>query len=104
VPSGKDPLPMAWDMRSHDRDFTLAAELTLAEIRDQMFTYDGNPALTRHLQNCRMRLNRYGVSVGKESRSSPKKIDAGVCAIGARMVRRLAVAAGPTEQRTGVVV
>jgi hypothetical protein len=36
----------------------------------------------------RRRLNKWGVSVGKEHRESSAKIDAGVCVIGARMLRR----------------
>jgi hypothetical protein len=89
---GKDPQAIAWDMRSHVFDFTQAAELCLAEIEDQAFSHDGDSRVARHVGNCRRRPNRYGVSVGKESPSSPRKIDAGVCVIGARMVRRLVLA------------
>lgn len=92
VPSGKEPQPIAWDMRSRTYQFTQEAELTEAEIIDQAFTHDGNPVLARHIANMRRRPNRYGVSVGKESPSSAKKIDAGVCTIGVRMVRRLLLA------------
>lgn len=94
VPKGKDPQQIAWDMRSHTFDFTRAAELVDAEINDEQFTHDGNPVLARHVANCRRRPNRYGISVGKESPSSPKKIDAGVCMIGARMVRQIVLASG----------
>lgn len=101
--SVKDPQPIAWDMRSHVLDFTRAAELMEAEVIDGGFSYDGNPILTRHLHNCRRRPNRWGVSVGKESRDSPLKIDAAVCAIGSRMVRRLVEAAPPSKPRSGKV-
>jgi hypothetical protein len=100
LPTGKDPQVIAWDMRSNVRDFTLAAELTDAEIIDRQFTHDGNPILARHIANTRRRPNRWGVSVGKEAPSSSKKIDAAVCVIGARMVRRLYLAAAP-KKRTG---
>lgn len=103
VPTGKDPHPIAWDMRSHTFDFTMAAELVEAEIRDRLFTHDGNGLLAQHVINMRRRPNRYGVSVGKESPDSPAKIDAGVCMIGARMVRRLVLAAAPQKKRSGVV-
>lgn len=102
VPGGKDPQHIAWDMRSHDMDFTRAAELVEAEINDRLFTHDDNPILARHVANMRRRPNRWGVSVGKESRSSPKKIDAGVCMVGARMVRRLVLAAAPEKTKTGL--
>jgi hypothetical protein len=39
------------------------------------------------------------VSVAKETRDSPKKIDAAVCVIGARMVRRLYLAGKPAEKK-----
>lgn len=103
VPAGKDPQRIAWDMRSNTFDFTRAAELCEAEIIDAGFHHDGNPILARHVANMRRRPNRWGVSVGKESPSSPLKIDAGVCMIGVRMVRRLYLAAKPKKQRTGVV-
>lgn len=93
-PTGKDHQQIAWDMRSHVFDYTKAVELADAEIINKGFRHDGNPILARHIANCRRRPNRWGVSVGKESPSSPLKIDAAVCAIGARMVRRLAIASG----------
>jgi hypothetical protein len=98
VPAGKDPQPIAWDMRSRTMDFTRAAELVEAEIIEGGFRHDGDPRLTRHVVNMRRRPNRYGISVGKESPKSPRKIDAGVCMIGARMVRRL-VEAHPKWKR-----
>lgn len=105
VPGGKDPQAIAWDMRSKTFDFTTACELTLAEIDEGSFTHDGDPRLGRHVGNARRRPNRYGVSIGKESPDSRRKIDAAVCMIGARMVRRLVLAAGPPKgKRPGRVV
>jgi hypothetical protein len=92
VPSGRDPQPIAWDMRSHGYDFTIACELTADEIIEQAFTHDGDPMLARHVMNARSRPGRYGTSIGKESKDSPKKIDLAVCMIGARMVRRQVLA------------
>lgn len=88
TPGGKDPQPIAWDMRSKTYDFTVECELVEAEIRDRVFTHDGDPRLARHVGNARRRANQYGVSIGKESPDSRRKIDAAVCMIGARMVRR----------------
>lgn len=106
VPGGKDPQQIAWDMRSRVMEFTRAAELVEAEIRDGLFSHDDHPVLARHVHNLRRRPNRWGVSVGKETRSSPKKVDAGVCMIGARMVRRLYLAAQVESKkpRSGLVV
>lgn len=108
VPTGKDPQPIAWDMRGHLFDFTQACELTETEILDRRFTHDGDSRTARHVGNARRRPNRYGVSIGKESPDSPKKIDAAVCVIGARMVRRLVLASPKyknrkQKQRTGRV-
>lgn len=96
----RDPQMIAWDMRGHVRDFTLAAEFCAAEIGEAAFTHDGDSRLARHVANARRRPNRYGVSIGKESRSSVRKIDAAVCVIGARMVRR-AVLAARQGKKTG---
>lgn len=105
TPSGKQPEPIAWDMRSHVFEFTREVELVAQEVVDGLFTHDGNPIVSRHVSNLRRHPNRYGVSVGKESPSSAKKVDAGICVIGARMVRRLYLAAGPGDKkRSGVVV
>jgi hypothetical protein len=103
VPTGKSPEPIAWDMRGHVFDFTQAVELVEAEINEGVFTHDGDARLARHVANLRRRPNRYGVSVGKESPSSPKKVDAGICMIGARMVRRLLLAL-PRKIRSGKAV
>jgi hypothetical protein len=99
VPGGRDPQPIAWDMRSHGFEFTVACELTADEILERSFTHDGDPVLARHVANARRRAGRYGISIGKESKDSPKKIDLAVCMIGARMVRRLVLASKEWEKR-----
>lgn len=103
VPAGKSPAPIAWDMRSHVFEFTRAVELVAQEIMDGLFTHDGNAILSRHVGNARRYPNRYGVSISKESPSSPKKIDAAVAMVGARMVRNLALAAPAGKKRSGRV-
>lgn len=104
VPSGKPPQKIAWDMRSHKDEFAKAAEVCESEIRDGAFTQDGHPATSRHVANARRRPYKDMVSVGKESPDSPKKIDAAVCVIGVRMVRRLVLATGARKKkRTGKV-
>lgn len=91
-PRGRNAGPIAWDMRARTQDFTLAAEICHTEILDRRFTHDGDSRVARHVANARRRPNRWGVSIGKESPRSPRKIDAAVCVIGARMVRRLVLA------------
>lgn len=102
VPGGKDPQAIAWDMRTHVYDFTMACELTLTEIADRdaiAFTHDGDSRVARHIANARNHPNRWGVSIAKETRDSPKKIDAAVCVIGARMARRLYLAAEVKQEK-----
>ncbi|MET9953519.1 Terminase [Streptomyces sp. NPDC006339] len=108
---GRAAHPVAWDMRGHLKDFTQACERADIDIREQTLTHDGDPRLQRHVLNARRRPNRFGVSIAKEGRESEKKIDLAVCAIGARMVRRMLLAssawakwnAGP-KKRPGRVV
>lgn len=103
VPSGEDPQSIAWDMRTKLYKFTVQVELVAGEIDEQVFTHDGNPTLARHVANARIRSNRYGESIAKESPKSDKKIDGCVSMIGARMVRRLVLAAEP-DKSTGTRV
>ena len=100
VSEGREPQPIAWDMRSHTQEFTLACELTETEIKERRFTHDGDSRVARHVANARRRPNRWGVSIGKESPDSPLKIDAAVCVIGARMVRRLVLASPKYKARS----
>lgn len=99
VPTGRDPQSIAWDMRSHGMEFTHACELTADEIIEKSFTHDGNPVLARHIANARRRPGRYGISIGKESKDSPRKVDLAVCMIGARMTRRVVLASKEWQKR-----
>jgi hypothetical protein len=89
VPNGKPPQPIACDMRSHKVEFARAAEACQQEIENCDFTHDGDARTARHVVNARRRPYQAWVSVGKESPDSPRKIDAAVCVIGVRMLRRL---------------
>ena len=100
VPSGKEPAPIAWDMRSHAYQFAEAAEMCHAEIQDGMFTHDGNWDTSRHIGNARVLETRGRFSIKKESPKSPNKIDAAVCVIGARMVYRAVKASSEYEKRS----
>lgn len=101
APSSRPPQPIAWDMRGHAYEFAKAAEATHAEIVEGAFTHDGHSATSRHIANCRRRPYRDALSVGKESPDSPRKIDAAVCVIGARMLRRMVLGSGKLRKKTG---
>ncbi|WP_405056974.1 hypothetical protein OG474_30070 [Kribbella sp. NBC_01505] len=66
---------IAWDMRSSLKRVTLAHERLMRSIFDAKLQYDGDLALKRHLLNARRRTNNHGLSFGKESRESPRKVD-----------------------------
>lgn len=99
---GRERHAVAWDMRGRSAEFTKAVERAAVDIAERTFFHDGDSRLARHVMNARRAPNKYGVSISKESRNSPKKIDLAVCAIGARMVRRLVLASPGWENRTKV--
>lgn len=104
TPGGNNPQPIAWDMRNKVQEFTKACELVYTEIRQKTFTHDGDPRLSRHVGNARDSLNRWGISIKKESPMSTKKIDLAVSMIGARMARQLYVSGdGLKKKRSGRV-
>ncbi|MCK2237717.1 MULTISPECIES: Terminase [unclassified Crossiella] len=93
--TGRGRNAVAFDMRGHIQEFTQATGRALIDIRDRTLTHDGDLRLRRHVLNARRSPNRHGVSISKESRESPHKIDLAVCLIVARYARRL-VLASPT--------
>lgn len=95
---------IAWDMRSpaHQAEFVAAAERFVEDVADKVLTHDGSLALRQHVRNARRRVSKYGVSLGKEHRESPRKVDLAVCAVGARMLWRLWLNKQP-KQRSGKV-
>lgn len=97
--AGKYRHPVAWDMRGRNKEFTEAVERTLVDIRAGDLTHDGDSQFTRHVLNARRRPNQYGVSISKTGRESPHKIDLAVCAVGARLARRLAMASPKWARR-----
>ena len=71
----------AWDMRGGARKrVTFANEFLVRLIRDGVISLSTQGkhyrTMRRHILNARRRENIYGVSFGKESKNSPKKIDA----------------------------
>jgi hypothetical protein len=96
-----------WDMTSPTRIqmFVQAAETFVEEMEnlndieeyEPLFRIDGHPALVKHLGNAKKFPGKFGTSLMKEGRESPKKIDLAVCAVGARMLRRLVLNRGVDE-------
>lgn len=90
---------VAWDMRGRNKEFTEATMRMLVDIKAGDLTHDGDSQFTRHVLNARRRPNQYGVAISKTGRESPHKIDLAVCAIGARMARRVAMASPKWARR-----
>lgn len=61
----------------------------MTEVQDQRFTHGGNRVLRRHVLNAKRRPNDHGITLGKEHRENARKVDLAVCAVGARMLRRM---------------
>lgn len=101
APSGREPASIAWDMRSHAYEFAEAAEVCHEEIVSGRFTHDGDSVIARHVVNARNSPHKGRMSISKESPDSSRKIDAAVCVIGARMVRRLVLVSPRSKPRTG---
>lgn len=97
--TGKYAHPVAWDMRSHVQEFTEGAGRFLVDVRERDLTHDGDSRLQTHVLNARRRPNRWGVSISKEGRESPRKIDLAVCAVGARIARRQILASAAWRKR-----
>jgi len=96
---GRHPHPVAWDMRVKVPEFTAACGRMLVDVADRAVTHDGDSRLRRHVLNARRAPNKWGVSICKEGRESPKKIDLAVCAVGARQARRDVIASGKLDKR-----
>lgn len=99
-----------WDMTSSDRTkmFIEAAEQVVADLEnlndieefEPTFKIDGHPVLVTHMENAIKHLDPrgWGTSLSKEGKDSPRKIDAAVCLVGARMLRRLVLNAHEEEK------
>jgi hypothetical protein len=109
VKTGDNAHSIMWDMTSPERSaaFTAAAERFVDEIDNPdpdevpqpTFTHDGHPALMQHMRNAREFPNKWGTSLWKGHRESSKKIDLAVCAVGARMLRRVVLNRGQDEEK-----
>jgi len=99
VKSGMRKHSIAFDMLlpSSQQLFQPACEQLAHDIDDGMVTHHGGKHLMQHMMNAKRRPGKYAVGIGKEHRSSARKVDLAVCAVGARMLWRLM----KLEKRTG---
>ena len=103
VQSGPNRHSVMFDMSSSNAQklFVQAAEHFVSELEEQTkpnapltLTLDGHPKLVQHLRNARDYPTKWGHSLSKEMRDSVRKIDLAVCAVGARMLRRIVLNKG----------
>ncbi|MEU2854151.1 terminase [Streptomyces syringium] len=71
---GRDAI--GWDMRASQKTSTFAHERLMRSVFDRKLAHDGDRALRRHALNAMRRTNNFGISFGKESKDSPRKVDA----------------------------
>lgn len=113
VKTGMGQHLVIWDMRNpqHLKAHTEACERTSSDLIDREFFHNcpkprgqgkgvGLGVRAReHVMNCRRRPNKFGIGIGKEHRESRKKVDAGVCMVGARMMWHYKNSQGPGGKR-----
>ena len=104
VSAGPNRHAVLWDMRDRRRQqvFTEAVDRMYRDVLERQLTHDGHKVLRQHVANARRRTNAWGYSIGKENRESARKIDLAVCAIGARMLRRMVLNSPAWTKRTRV--
>lgn len=103
VVKASERAPIAWDMRRSVKEGTMAHEALMRTIWDGKLKHDGDPRLRRHVLNARRRNNTYGVYFGKESRESPRKVDAYAALMLAHIALERSRKAKTTRARTGQV-
>lgn len=106
--TGNNQHAVMFDLTSPERQrmFVGAAEEFVEELHQKSdieeyaptFRIDGHPAFLSHLRNAMRYPTKFGVSLMKEHRESLKKIDLAVCAVGARLVRRVLLNKGIEEE------
>lgn len=101
VKGGDRMSSIMWDMASPTNQVTFSQEVV--RFRDEMdlqtIVWDGHPGLRSHLRNARASFGPAGLTIRKPARGSRKKIDAGVCAIGAKMLARLVTIKGVEDEK-----
>lgn len=68
--------PIGYDMRGSQREVTAMVEAYHDAIVERAVTHPGDPAFSQYIYNARRRPNQYGVTFGKETMFSSRKIDA----------------------------
>lgn len=91
VKSGPKMHSVAFDMSSSlaQQMFQPAVTQAADDLEAGTAPHHGGDQLRRHMKNARRREGRFGITLGKEHRSSSRKVDLAVCFVGARMLWRI---------------
>jgi hypothetical protein len=99
VKTGPRAHAVAFDMATemNQKTFVEGCDQTLGELEGQaskpaterLVIFKRSATLIEHMRNAKRAPGRYGVSMRKEHRESARKIDAAVCLVGARTLRRI---------------
>jgi hypothetical protein len=91
VKSGDRTHAIAFDMLKPGPQqlFQPAVSQTADDLENGRVPLVASKRLLQHMKNARQREARYGITVGKENRSSSRKVDLAVCLILGQMLRRL---------------
>lgn len=103
VKSGPKTHSVAFDMSGTyaQQLFQPAVSQVADEMKDGQAPYRDSAILRRHMKNARRREGRFGITIGKESRSSTRKVDLAVCFVGARMLWRIVRLSGKKSGAPG---
>jgi hypothetical protein len=108
-----------WPVKSGDRAHAIAFDMlrpssqqlfqpAVSQVADDLEAgsalHHGGTQLRRHMKNARLREGRFGATIGKEHRSSSRKVDLAVCFVGARMLWRLVTLKKPIGSGRGRVI
>lgn len=91
--------PVAWDMRTREKQFTAAVERLHDAVVERTVSHCGSTRFRQHVHNARRAPKGWGVSVRKEHRESARKIDALPAAVLARLARADYLALPPSRRR-----
>jgi hypothetical protein len=106
IKTGPNHHSVAFDMLrpAMQAQFQPAVSQLAEDLKAQVALHHGGARLMQHMKNARRREGRYGTTIGKESRSSARKVDLAVCAVGARMLWRIVRLSGTEKPRTNEAI
>lgn len=91
VKTGPKAHSVAFDMLlpSAQAEFQPAVTQLAEDLQGGLAPHHGGGQLRRHAKQAKRREGKFGITIGKEHRSSARKVDLAVCWVGARMLWRL---------------